>query len=345
MAVCAMTSTRRVRADERPPMARRLPLVRSEAIAGPANRSTGTATATIMIAAADSDRRDRHAPVDVDRVSGERIRRIEREERRHQQRGTAQSRGRTDHGHDHRLHHFGRGDFRARCSQRGAHGEIAAAEHHVGQREVGEIGDGQECETNDGGQQHQHGVTLRAIARFPKVEHAVAPIPFEDRRPLVLDRRKQRRHFAFGLRRRDAGAKDARQPCTNVVPTRSTARRFSGVQNSVRVKAGSKPARITPMMVCESPSTTSVRPMTARSPPKRRCQKPSLNTATFTSSADFLLGEDAAGAGVAAERREEAGGDAAGRDAVGLAIAGDRAIGHPDALESFEAPRPARESA
>ncbi len=97
-----------------------------------------------MIAAADSTAAIADAPINADRIGGERIRRIEREERRHEQRGAAESHGRADDGDDHRLHHFGRGDFRARRTERGADGEVAATEHHVGQGQVGEIGDRQE---------------------------------------------------------------------------------------------------------------------------------------------------------------------------------------------------------
>ena len=290
-----------------------------------------------------NDRGDPDAPVDVDRISGERIRRIECEERRHQQRGAAQSRGGADHGDDHRLHHFGRGDFRARCAQRGAHGEIAAAEHHVGQGQVGEIGDGQEGETNDGGQQHQHGVALRAVARFPEVEHAVAPAPFEDRRPLVLDRREQRGHLAFGLRRRDAGPEDAHA----LYERRSLALDRAQMQRCPelgagegRIEAGADHADDRVRFAVDHQRAADDGQVAAEAPlPVAVTQHRHLHIV-----GDFLLGEDAAGARLAAERREEAGGDAAGRDAFRLAVAGDRAIGDPDALESFEAPDPLAEA-
>ena len=58
---------------------------------------------------------------------------------------------------------------------------------------------------------------------------------------------------------------------------------------------------------------------------------------------DFVLGEHAADAGVAAEDAEEAGGDAAGRDRFGLAVAGDRALRRPDALEALEERDPCAE--
>ena len=91
------------------------------------------------------------------------------------------------------------------------------------------------------------------------------------------------------------------------------------------------------MIVCDSPSThqraaDNGEVATEAALPEAVAQHRHLHIV-----GDFLLGEDAAGAGLAAERREEAGGDAAGRDAFRLAVAGDRAIGDPDALESFEA--------
>ena len=243
-------------------MARRLPLVRSEAIFGPANRSTGTATATIMIAAADSTAA---IPTRQSMVIASAVNAFDG--------SSAKSAGTSSEAPPRPAAAPMTATITA-CITSGA--AISARDAPNAARtakslrrnitsarvRLARLAMASKARANYGGQQHQYGVALRAIARFPKIEHAIAPVPLEDRRPLVLDRRKQRRHLALRLRRGDAGPEDARRPVRTSLPARSTARRFSGVQNSVRVKAGSKPARITPMIVCDSPSRTSVRPIT-----------------------------------------------------------------------------------
>ena len=112
----------------------------------------------------------------------------------------------------------------------------------------------------------------------------------------------------------------------------------NGVQSSVAVNAGSKPAATTPTIVCGSRSTVTVRPTMPRSPPNPRIQSPSPSITTRAPERLSCSLKARPRITRAPSSVEKAGRHSSGGDAVRLGVEDDPAIGRPDALDAIEQP-------